>query len=159
MIGHHEQAIAMSRLASANGASTSIRTLAERIINAQQDEIALMQRWLRDRGLPVPEPRAADTAMHHDGGTHETMPGMLTGAQMQQLDAARSAQFDRLFLTFMIQHHNGAIAMVDELIRSPGAAQDRSVFKLASDVNVDQSTEVARMSKMLAALILERPPQ
>jgi uncharacterized protein (DUF305 family) len=95
--------------------------------------------------------------MHH-GTAHEMMPGMLTEAQMKQLDASRGQEFDRLFLTLMIQHHKGAIAMVEELIGTPGAAQDQSVFKLASDVNVDQATEVARMSKMLAALILERPP-
>jgi uncharacterized protein (DUF305 family) len=83
---------------------------------------------------------------------------MLTAEQMTQLAAARGAEFDRLFLTFMIQHHRGAITMVEELFATQGAAQDQTVFKLASDVNVDQSTEVARMSKMLVELLFKRPP-
>jgi uncharacterized protein (DUF305 family) len=82
------------------------------------------------------------------------MPGMLTEAQMNQLDAARGAEFDRLFLTFMIQHHRGAVSMVKDLFDTYGAGQDETVFKFASDVNVDQSTEIARMQKMLAALTL-----
>jgi uncharacterized protein (DUF305 family) len=157
MIAHHGQAIAMARHAPANGASAAVRTLAERIINAQQDEIAIMQRWLRDRSQPVPQASAtAATPSHHDHAA--AMPGMLTAAQLKQLEDAKSAHFDRLFLTFMIQHHNGAIVMVNELLGSIGAAQDQTVFKLASEVNVDQSTEVARMSKMLADLIFVRPP-
>ena len=168
MIGHHGQAITMSRLAPTHGASASIRTLAERIINAQQDEIAIMQQWLRDRRQPVPHPdtpmpgmTAGDHAMAgHDIAAHAThMPGMLTAAQMKQLDAARGAEFDRLFLTLMIQHHRGAIAMVRELFATPGAAQDLTVFKVANEVNVDQTTEVDRMAKMLTALIFQRPPQ
>ena len=91
--------------------------------------------------------------MSMDGTGHEMlMPGMLTDAQMQELDAARGPEFDRLFLTFMIQHHRGAVSMVNDLFGSYGAAQDELVFKFASDVNVDQSTEIARMEKMLATL-------
>jgi uncharacterized protein (DUF305 family) len=78
------------------------------------------------------------------------MPGMLTDAQLAQLDQARGAEFDRLFLTFMIQHHKGAVTMVEELFGTPGAAQDETVFKFANDVSVDQSTEIARMEKMLS---------
>ena len=157
MIGHHAQAIVMSRLAPSHGASPSVRTLAERIINAQEDEITLMQQWLRDRGQPVPDPGAM--ADHTDHAGHAaTMPGMLTPAQLRQLEEAHGADFDRLFLTFMIQHHRGAIAMVRELIATPGAAQDQSVFKLASDLNVDQTTEVERMTSMLAAILFQRPP-
>jgi uncharacterized protein (DUF305 family) len=160
MIEHHAQAITMSRLAPTNGASASIRTLADRIINAQQDEIALMQQWLRDRGQPTPDPAAM--ASHGDHAGHEAMtmmmPGMLSPAQMQQLQAARGPEFDRLFLTGMIQHHRGAIAMVNDLIATPGAAQDQFVFKLASDVNVDQTTEVERMTGMLAKMLFEPPP-
>jgi uncharacterized protein (DUF305 family) len=90
------------------------------------------------------------TPMH--GSHHETsMPGMLTEAQLRQLDQARGPEFDRLFLTLMIQHHRGAVAMVKELFGSPGAAQDETVFKFANDVSVDQSTEIARMEKMLSA--------
>ena len=159
MIGHHAQAIEMSRLPPTHGASASVRTLAERIINAQQDEIGIMQQWLRDRRQPVPEARSTAMPMEHGG--HETMmmPGMLTPAQMKQLEEAKGAEFDRLFLTYMIQHHRGAIEMVKALFGTPGAAQDQIVFKVASDINVDQSTEVARMTQMLAALVFERPPQ
>jgi uncharacterized protein (DUF305 family) len=80
------------------------------------------------------------------------MPGMLTDEQMQQLDAARGKDFDKLFLTFMIQHHRGAVQMVHDLFESYGAAQDDLVFKFASDVQVDQTTEIARMQRMLVAI-------
>ena len=160
MIGHHAQAIQMARLAPTNDASSSIRILAERVINAQQDEIAIMQQWLRDRGQPVPEPRPGPMKMVHHGVEHEmTMPGMLTEAQMKQLEAAKGKEFDRLFLTFMIQHHQGAVAMVKELFGSQGAALDDTVFKIASDINVDQTTEIARMQKMLFNLLIDRSSQ
>jgi uncharacterized protein (DUF305 family) len=160
MIGHHAQAIQMARLAPTNDASSSIRILAERVINAQQDEIAIMQQWLRDRGQPAPEPRPGPMKMVHHGVEHEmTMPGMLTEAQMKQLEAAKGKEFDRLFLTFMIQHHQGAVAMVKELFGSQGAALDDTVFKIASDINVDQTTEIARMQKMLFNLLIDRSSQ
>jgi uncharacterized protein (DUF305 family) len=153
MIGHHAQAIDMSRLAPTRDASPAVRRLAERIINAQQDEIATMQQWLADRGKPVPEARAGPMKMKMDGMEHEMlMPGMLTDAQMKQLGQASGRQFDRLFLAFMIQHHRGAVSMVRALFDSYGAAQDETVFKFASDVNVDQATEIARMEGMLTAL-------
>jgi len=153
MIGHHSQAIVMAGWAPSHGASPSVHTLSDRIINAQRDEIATMQQWLRDRQQPVPETSAKGMKMVMDGVEHEMlMPGMLTEAQMKQLDAARGKEFDRLFLTFMIQHHKGAVQMVKELFDSYGAAQDDLVFKFASDVNVDQTTEIARMEKMLVAL-------
>ena len=155
MIGHHAQAIAMARLATRNGASPSVQNLADRILSGQADEIATMQNWLRDRRQPVPEARPGPMKMVMNGMQHEMMmPGMLTAEQMTQLEAARGKEFDRLFLTFMIQHHRGAVSMVTELFGSPGAAQDETVFKFANDVNVDQTTEIARMQKMLAALTL-----
>jgi uncharacterized protein (DUF305 family) len=151
MIGHHAQAIVMSEWASTHGADPAVRRLAERIINAQQDEIASMQRWLRSRGEPVPETDPTGMKMTMGGHEHAMlMPGMLTEAQMRQLDQARGPEFDRLFLTFMIQHHKGAVSMVQDLFGSRGAAQDETVFKFANDVSVDQSTEIARMEKMLA---------
>jgi uncharacterized protein (DUF305 family) len=160
MIGHHAQAILMARLAPTHDASVPVRTLAERIINAQQDEIALMQQWLRDRKQPVPEARPGGMKMVHGGIEHEMlMPGMLTEAQLKQLDEARGKEFDRLFLTFMIQHHQGAVAMVKDLFGSYGAGQDDTVFKLASDINVDQTTEIARMQTMLLNLLLEKSSQ
>ena len=156
MIGHHAQAIVIADWAPSHEADASVRRLAERIINAQQDEIATMQRWLRHRRLPVPAlslsngPRATEMKMKM-GEQEMLMPGMLTEVQMRQLDQARGPEFDRLFLTFMIQHHRGAVSMVKNLFGSRGAAQDETVFKFANDVSVDQSTEIARMEKMLAA--------
>jgi uncharacterized protein (DUF305 family) len=152
MIGHHAQAIVMSEWAPTHGASSSVRILAERIINAQQDEIASMQQWLRDRIQPVPNPDTAGMKMMMtmSGMEHEMlMPGMLTDAQMKQLDQARGPEFDRLFLRFMIQHHRGAVTMVKQLFDTYGAGQDQTIFKVASDVNTDQNTEIARMEKML----------
>ena len=158
MIPHHAQAIAMARWAPTHGASPALRTLAARIINAQQDEIALMQQWLREHGQPVPDARStAMPVMMHGGAREMLMPGMLTAEQMRQLDQARAAEFDRLFLTFMIQHHRGALTMVQQLFATNGAGQDNMVFKLASDINVDQATEVARMRQMLAALVFDAP--
>lgn len=160
MIGHHAQAIVMSRWAPTHDASGSVLTLADRIINAQQDEIVTMQRWLRDRLQPVPEATATGMKMMMNGMEHEMlMPGMLTEAQMKELDAARGPEFDRKFLVFMMQHHRGAVSMVKDLFGSYGAGQDETVFKFASDVNVDQTTEIARMEKMLAVLTLGIPIQ
>jgi uncharacterized protein (DUF305 family) len=153
MIGHHAQAIVMARWAPTHGASPAVQRLAERIINAQKDEINTMQHWLGDRLKPVPEATPAGMKMMMNGVEHiMLMPGMLTEAQMKQLDQARGPEFDRLFLTFMIQHHRGAVSMVKDLFDSYGAGQDETVFKFASDVNVDQTTEIDRMEKMLVAL-------
>jgi len=153
MIGHHAQAITMSKLAPTHGASPTVQTLAARIINAQQDEIATMQRWLRERGQPVPELHVMGNEVMVHGADHDMhMPGMLTPEQMRALDAARGTEFDRLFLSGMIQHHGGAITMVHDLFATDGAGQDDAVFKFASDVQVDQNTEIARMEQMLAAL-------
>ena len=162
MIGHHAQAILMAGWAPTHGASPSVRVLCERIINAQRDEIATMQQWLRDRQQSVPDATPMAMAMPMEGHDHAgmerghamLMPGMLTDEQLKQLDAARGKEFDRLFLTFMIQHHKGAVEMVKQLFDSYGAAQDDLVFKFASDVNVDQTTEIARMERMLVAINL-----
>jgi len=154
MIGHHAQALVMSALAPKNGASSAVQTLAARIINAQKDEIASMQKWLRDRGQVVPEVHIEGThLMVHGGGHHAMhMPGMLTAEQIQDLAEARGPAFDRLFLEYMIQHHQGAVTMVNELFSVDGTGQDEAAFKLASDIHVDQVTEIARMEKMLEAL-------
>jgi len=153
MIGHHGQALVMARLAPTHGASPQLQTLAARIINAQKDEIVTMQRWLGDRGQTVPEVEIDGTSMTVHGAEHAAhMPGMLTDDQLRQLDAARGTGFDRLFLTYMIQHHGGAVTMVHELFATDGAAQDDLTFKLASDIQVDQITEIARMEIMLDAL-------
>lgn len=155
MISHHAQAIIMAKWAPTHGASPSVRTLSARIINAQTDEIAIMQNWLRDRRQAVPEAKAVPMKMKMNGvEMMMLMPGMLSDEQMKQLDAARGTDFDRLFLTFMIQHHKGAVSMVQDLFATPGAGEDELTFKLASDVNVDQTTEIARMQQMLTAVIL-----
>jgi uncharacterized protein (DUF305 family) len=151
MIAHHAQALVMAGWAPSHGASPSVQTLSGRIINGQQDEIASMQRWLRDRGKPVPEAKPA--AMKMKGMDHPMlMPGMLTDEQMADLDRARGAEFDRKFLSYMIQHHKGAVSMVDGLFGTEGAAQDETVFKFGNDVSVDQTTEIARMQRMLDSL-------
>ncbi|HUQ47108.1 MAG TPA: DUF305 domain-containing protein [Gemmatimonadaceae bacterium] len=153
MIGHHSQAIAMAAMAPSHGASDRIRTLSERIINAQQDEIATMQMWLRDRNQAVPLPDEHHAMMDMNGMDHDNlMPGMLTQAQLRQLDASRGSEFDRLFLTFMIRHHRGAVTMVEKLFGTQGAAQDETIFKLANDINVDQTTEIDRMNGMLESI-------
>ena len=153
MISHHAQAIAMARMAYTHGASSSVKTLAARVINAQADEIVIMQQWLADRQQPVPEPDPAGMKMNMGGMSHVMlMPGMLSEAQMKQLSAARGKEFDRLFLTLMIQHHSGAVQMVQELFATHASGQNEIVFKFASDVNTDQTTEIARMEKMLEAL-------
>jgi uncharacterized protein (DUF305 family) len=156
MIAHHAQAIKMASMAPTHGAASSVRTLCDRIINAQGDEIRLMQQWLRDRGQPVPDPNPEGMTMTMGGMQHTMlMPGMLSDEQMKQLDAARGTEFDRLFLTGMVQHHRGAIDMVQELLGTYAAAQDQLVAKFAQDVNVDQSTEIVRMQQLLAVLTLQ----
>jgi uncharacterized protein (DUF305 family) len=144
MIAHHGQALEMAEMAPDRAESESIRTLAARIINAQRDEIALMERWLEDRGQPLP----ANDEMDHSG--HR--PGMLSPSDLAALRDASGAAFDRLFLTSMIRHHRGAIAMVETLLAADEAVQDPATFKLASDIHVDQSTEIARMQRMLDTL-------
>ena len=154
MIAHHAQALVMAALAPTNGASPSVRTLCARIINAQRDEIATMQGWLRDRDQVAPEVHIEGTAlMLHGAADHAMhMPGMLTAEQLAELEAVRGPDFHRLFLTYMIQHHRGAVTMVHDLFQVDGAALDDDAFKLASDIQVDQLTEIARMERMLDAL-------
>lgn len=151
MIGHHAQAIQMAGWAPSHGASPAVRALCERIVVAQNDEIAFAQRWLREHGEYVPP---ADPRGHimKDMDHPMLMPGMLTPEQMAQLDAARGREFDRLFLTFMIQHHQGALTMVDQLLKVPGAAENGPINRFATDVHADQTTEINFMTLMLADL-------
>lgn len=148
MIYHHAQAIVMAGWADSNQAGPAVKVLCGRIINAQRDEIRIFQGWLQDRRQAVPTPDPAGMPMAMNGG-HMLMPGMLTPEQMAALHAAKGPAFDRLFLEDMIQHHKGAVQMVKDLFASEGAAQDDMVFKLASGINVDQTTEIARMEQML----------
>src|SRR4029077_1677085 len=147
MIAHHAQAVLMAGWAPSHGASASLRAMCERIVVGQGDEIVLMQRWLRDRHEMVPDGNAAHDMM--PGMDHHLMPGMLTPQQLMQLDSSRGGEFDRLFLTFMIQHHMGAITMVNELFGSQGGGEEEIVFRCPPDVYAHQPTEIARMNRML----------
>jgi uncharacterized protein (DUF305 family) len=153
MIYHHAQAVLIAGWAPTHEAGPSVRALCERIVVGQGDEIVLMQRWLRDRHEAVPDVSGEHSAM--PGMDHPMlMPGMLSPDQLAQLDRASGREFDRLFLTFMIQHHRGAITMVNQLF-GQGAGEQEKVYRFASDVFADQTTEIARMQKMLAALLFQ----
>ena len=154
MIAHHAQAIVMASWAPTHGARPDLARLCKKVDVAQRDEIATMQQWLRDRHETVPQPdfKYGPASMANmPGMSGGLMPGMLTPEQMAQLNAAHGPDFDRLFLTFMIQHHEGALSMVQELMDTEGAGQDDTIFKFASDVNADQTVEIQRMQQMLDA--------
>jgi uncharacterized protein (DUF305 family) len=163
MIGHHAQALAMTALVPARARRPEVRLIAERIEVSQHDEIALMRRWLADRGEPAPDSAGAPGGhgAHDAHGTHAgahaghgaapAMPGMLTADELARLAAARGDAFDRLFLTYMIRHHEGALTMVARLLATPGAAQESETFGFASDVDADQRAEIARMRALLGA--------
>lgn len=205
MIAHHAQALILTALVEERTDRPQLRLLAHRIDVSQRDEIALMLRWLEDRGEPVPsdveiaehaisgarlpheilrragldthpgDPVPGDGADrgagqtgdrgHHSGhaghgghggqaghtGDHAGMPGMLSGAQLEELAAARDEVFDRLFLEFMIYHHEGALIMVDELFAAPGGGQETEIFTFASHVDADQRMEIMRMRQLLVA--------
>jgi uncharacterized protein (DUF305 family) len=172
MIMHHAQAVVMSVGASTHGASPDLAILCQRIALSQRDEIAVMRQWLTERGLSAPDPlhmtsRAsgpiADTSpMHMPGmdmgtGPMMMMTGMLSADDMRALDAARGTAFDRLYLTGMIKHHQGAIAMVAELFATPGGGQQADLFGFATDVDAGQRVEIARMQAMLNTLNTTHP--
>ncbi|HEY0023749.1 MAG TPA: DUF305 domain-containing protein [Longimicrobium sp.] len=142
MIPHHAQALEMTALVPSRSTRQDVRLTAQRIDLSQQDEIAMMQRWLRAR-------RVEAQAEHQHGAGHAHMPGMLTPQEMERLRAASGAEFDRLFLEYMIRHHEGALAMVAELFATPGAGQEPELFSMASEVDSDQRMEIARMRAML----------
>ncbi len=149
MIRHHGQALVMAGYAPTNGASPAVRRLAERIIGGQRDEIATMQRWLEDRGLPLPSGPDMGHAHH--------MPGMLTADQLEQLAEATGPRVRPALSHLHDPAPPGAVAMVKQLFSTPGAGQEDAVFKFASDANVDQTTEIARMERMLSALQAGEP--
>ena len=178
MIVHHAQALIMSRLAPENDAGPVVQTLAARIINAQEGEIATMQKWLRDRGQPVPlvhieglelmihtedsgddeeheHHQAHHRHGHHDISHHDDMPGMLTQEQLEHLASVQGREFDRVFLKYMIEHHEGAVIMVQELFDADGAANDSETFDLASDIHAEQVTEINRMQSMLEQMVAD----
>lgn len=139
MITHHEQALVMTDLVPDRTDHEGIHALAGRIEISQIDEIESMRRWLESRGESVPE----------EHGHGHLMPGMLTDEQMERLAGAEGAEFDRLFLEGMIQHHEGALVMVEELFASEGAGQEPELFIFASHVDADQRAEIARMRNVL----------
>ncbi|MCG8468432.1 MAG: DUF305 domain-containing protein [Gemmatimonadetes bacterium] len=149
MIPHHAQALEMAALIPERTENRMIRLLGQRIEISQRDEIALMGRWLEERGEAVPE-----VGMGHAHGLEQDhlMPGMLSSAQMAQLADARGTDFDRLFLELMIGHHEGALVMVAELFSSVGGGQETVVHRFASDVDADQDMEIQRMRSLLAEL-------
>lgn len=143
MIAHHAQAVAMTRLAVSAGANPRVLKLAQKIDLSQAGEIVLMQDWLRAYGQFAPDTSAWRTM---------TMHGMLTPEEMAQLAAARGAEYDRLFLTFMIRHHEGALQMVKDLFATPRAGQEVDISVFANDVETTQSAEIALMRLMLLEL-------
>jgi uncharacterized protein (DUF305 family) len=148
MIPHHAQALEMTALAPSRTTRADVLTMAGRIEVAQADEIAWMERWLRDHA-PADDAHAGHGS-HGDHAGH-LMPGMLTPDEMAALAASTGEAFDRLFLVGMIRHHEGALTMVQELFAAPGAAQDPLVFRFATDIDADQRADIARMRAMLAA--------
>lgn len=146
MIGHHAQALEMTKLLETRTRSDDMRKLAKRIEVSQADEIRMMQEWLTERGAPLPDPHA-----HHAHGA-TLMPGMLTSEEMARLAAAQGPEFDKLFLEYMIKHHEGALIMVKDLLATPRAAQEGEIFAFASDVEADQRMEIQRMAGMLKEL-------
>jgi len=150
MIGHHAQALMMTGLAPDRASDPSVHTLAARIRSSQRDEIMIMQQWLRDRGQEVPEFHVEGTTLVlHGSHRHGDMAGMLSDEQLAELERSTGTDFDRLFLQYMIMHHRGVVGMVHTLFSTAGAGEDPEVFRFASDVQVDQTTEVARMERML----------
>lgn len=144
MISHHAQAMEMSVLVESRSNREVLELLAQRIRLSQEDEISMMQGWLQDRDLGVP------TLDAHHADDYELMPGMLTDEEMMELEVAEGADFDTLFLEFMIEHHLGAIEMVENLLDQQGAAQDPILYEFTSDVTSDQGSEIERMDAMLA---------
>jgi uncharacterized protein (DUF305 family) len=155
MIMHHAQAVEMTALIESHTTTKDLRALAARISHSQSDEIKFMKRWLEVRGEPsspmMPEMHGMDMTSHSmDIASHSMlMPGMLTEKQMEALKRAKGAEFDRLFLTGMIQHHKGALIMVEDLFDTAGAGQDAELFNFATDVDSGQRAEISIMQRML----------
>ncbi|MDE3215211.1 MAG: DUF305 domain-containing protein [Gemmatimonadota bacterium] len=172
MIMHHAQAVVMSDWAATHGARSDVLVLCQRIALSQRDEITLMQHWLEARGLSAPDPLRMNTP--HAGPVVDSSPmhmpgmdmgpdpmlmdGMLTPAQMRALDAARGVAFDRLYLTGMIKHHEGALKMVAALFATPGGGQQPELSGYAADIDAGQRAEIGRMQAMLQTLPTSTSP-
>lgn len=165
MIVHHAQAVEMVELLETRGANPTVKLLGRRIALSQEAEMALMREWLTERGQSTEMSGMDHGGMNHGGMDHSAhaghamgpsetalMPGMLSPAQMVRLGAAQGADFDRLFLTGMIQHHQGALDMVADLLEQPDAAQDTLLSDFTTSVVADQSTEILRMQFLLSDL-------
>jgi uncharacterized protein (DUF305 family) len=149
MIMHHSQAVEMTALIASHTTSKALASLGAKISSSQSDEIRFMQRWLASRGQPTSMAMPGMPDMDMSGNPIKPMPGMLTPAQMDALRAARGPDFDRLFLTGMIQHHNGALIMVKDLFNTPAAGQDADLFNFATDADNTQRAEIKIMQQML----------
>jgi uncharacterized protein (DUF305 family) len=152
MIMHHAQAVEMTVLIASHTENKDLRSLGARISSSQSDEIRFMRRWLATRGEADSLPRMADMNMsktEDSGDAMALMPGMLTPKQMEALRNAKGAEFDRLFLEGMIQHHGGALTMVKDLFDTPGAGQDAELFNFATDADNTQRAEIKIMQGML----------
>ena len=149
MIMHHAQAVEMTALISSHTQNKDLRSLGARISSSQSDEINFMKRWLTARGEPISLPMPGMQGMNTADHQMSLMPGMLTPEQMEALRKARDADFDHLFLTGMIQHHNGALTMVKDLFDTAGAGQDAEVFDFATDADNTQRAEIRIMQGML----------
>jgi uncharacterized protein (DUF305 family) len=153
MIMHHGQAVEMTALIDSRTQNKELRLLGARISHSQSEEMRFMERWLQARDKPTTMQMAAMPGMDHmHMSDHQMlMPGMLSAKQMDALKKAKGKEFDRLFLTGMIQHHNGALVMVDEMFKSAGGGQDADLFNFATDVDSGQRAEIKIMQEMLAA--------
>ena len=151
MLPHHQQALEMTALVEDRAADPDLAQLAERIEVSQQDEIALLEEWLSERGEMVSGMHGEHGGHggHEGGGGHQDMPGMLTPAQLDQLARAEGERFDRLFLQGMIRHHEGAVVMVETLLTGGEGGQESEVFQLASHIGTDQQVEIAAMKERL----------
>ena len=146
MIMHHSQAVEMTAMIPSRTENKDVQSLGAKISSSQMDEINFMKRWLVARHEPV---SMAMPDMDASGQSMAPMPGMLTAAQMAALRRAKDAEFDRLFLAGMIQHHNGALIMVKDLFDTPGAGQDADLFNFATDADNTQRAEIRIMQDML----------
>jgi uncharacterized protein (DUF305 family) len=152
MIMHHNQAVQMTAMMATRSKNPALLELGQRISISQTDEMAFMKAWLQDRGFPISAPPMAgmDNMPGMDMSSMPMMPGMLTAKQMEALKNATGPEFDHLFLTGMIQHHTGALTMVNDLFKTPGAGQDAILFDFTSDVTNTQQAEIDTMRHMLA---------
>lgn len=154
MIMHHAQAVEMTGMIASHTGNKDLRSLGTRISSSQSDEIRFMKRWLAARGEPISKampdmPNMNMAGMDMANSSMGLMPGMLTPEQMEALSKAKGAEFDHLFLTGMIQHHNGALTMVKDLFNAAGAGQDAELFDFATDADNTQRAEIRIMETML----------